>query len=87
MTKTFLVFGLISLLIVVLTSCSKKLYSSKNANKQNSVTTTANNSSYDTSDAFKGTITRNVVYASNAINYKGNQLQLTLDIYKPSNAE
>lgn len=85
MLKIIISFGLSVLLIIVFTSCSHFLKTSKTAKKPNgNNTVTVNNSSYDTSNVFKGSVVKNVGY-NNAANYKGTEQRLLFDVYKPVN--
>ncbi|MBV9961360.1 MAG: alpha/beta hydrolase [Parafilimonas sp.] len=61
--------------------------SKTNQNKNNTVSNQSTNFSYDTSDVFKGSVLKNIVFNSKAVNYKGDELQLALDIYKPPHSE
>ena len=90
MAKILLSFVLLAILIPAFTSCSRALRPTKTVRKQNgsaSSDTIINNSVYDTSNIFNGTVVKNVVYNNSAINYKGSEQQLALDVYKPANAK
>src|ERR1700733_12569255 len=90
MAKILLSFGLLAIFILAFTSCSRALRPTKTVRKQNGNPhddTIINNSVYDTSNIFNGSIIKNVVYNNSVINYKGSEQELALDVYKPANAK
>ncbi|MEP6467943.1 MAG: alpha/beta hydrolase [Parafilimonas sp.] len=90
MTKIFFAVGCLVVLVITFSSCSRFLRQAKTVKKQTRNTGNNNisgNTGYDTSNIFNGTVVKNVVYNDVAINYKGSQQQVALDIYKPANAQ
>src|SRR3978361_1612394 len=90
MIKILISIGIFAILIVAFTSCSRALRPTKTVRNQNGNTssnTIINNPVYDTSETFKGSIVKNVVYSSQVINYKGEKEQLAFDVYNPANAQ
>ncbi|MEP6684940.1 MAG: alpha/beta hydrolase [Parafilimonas sp.] len=90
MTKIFFNVGLLMVIAIALLSCSRLVRPTKTVRKPSGNGTNGNivhKFGYDTSNAFKGTAVKNVVYSNSIADYKGTNQQLGLDIYKPPNAQ
>lgn len=89
MTKIFFNVGLLVVIAIAVSSCSRFVRPTKTVRKPNgngANGNVGNHFAYDTSETLKGTAVKNVVY-NNAANFKGTNQQLALDVYKPANAQ
>ena len=103
MAKVLMSLSFLTLLVFVLTSCSRLLRPTAGITKKQKQNRSVNQGSqvnndsaitkeygkkntYNAASAFNGTLLSNITY-TNAVNYKGVQQQLTIDVYKPADAE
>jgi dienelactone hydrolase len=88
MVKVFMQIGFFALLLSSISAYSQSIHQRKMRHRRGNSFYSDSASAVNSVDtfAFTGIALKDVVYTS-AINYKGASQQLTLDVYKPANAE